>query len=160
MTPPLPHPGRGLLHHLNLNVSDVKRSSQFYGPMLRYFGYALVASDYASDYQWEDWKKIDGPSPHVISLCRAGQPRGAEPLDRSLVGRFTHLAFTAENRADVDRFYAEVLAPLERAGLCTVEDPPCECPEHGPDYYATFFFDPDGIKLEFVVFEVRGSVAP
>ena len=29
-----------------------------------------------------------------------------------------------------------------------VEDPPIDCPEYGEGYYATFFFDPDGIKLE------------
>ena len=25
---------------------------------------------------------------------------------------------------------------------------PSDCPEYGEGYYATFFFDPDGIKLE------------
>ncbi len=29
-----------------------------------------------------------------------------------------------------------------------VEDPPVDCPEYREGYYATFFFDPDGIKLE------------
>ena len=32
-----------------------------------------------------------------------------------------------------------------------MEDPPGDCPEHGEGYYATFFFDPDGIKYEFVI---------
>ena len=66
------------------------------------------------------------------------------------MGRFTHCAFGTTERADIDRFYAEVLVPLEKAGLCVVEDPPCECPEYGAGYYATFFFDPDGLKYEFV----------
>ena len=44
----------------------------------------------------------------------------------------------------------QVLAPLEKKGLCEVEDPPCDCPEYGDGYYATFFFDPDGLKFEFV----------
>ena len=29
-----------------------------------------------------------------------------------------------------------------------IEDPPVECPEIMPGFYATFFYDPDGIKLE------------
>jgi hypothetical protein len=48
------------------------------------------------------------------------------------------------------RFYHDVLIPLVKQGLCTMEDPPCDCPEHGEGYYATFFFDPDGLKYEFV----------
>jgi hypothetical protein len=30
-----------------------------------------------------------------------------------------------------------------------------ECPEYDEGYYATFFFDPDGLKFEFVVNEAR-----
>jgi hypothetical protein len=33
------NPHRGLLHHLNINVSNVLRSALFYGPVLRYLGY-------------------------------------------------------------------------------------------------------------------------
>ena len=32
----------------------------------------------------------------------------------------------------------------------TVLDPPAEYPQYGPGYYAVFFADPDGIKLECV----------
>ncbi len=31
-----------------------------------------------------------------------------------------------------------------------VEDPPVDCPEYRDGYYATYFLDPDGIKLEVV----------
>ncbi len=51
----------------------------------------------------------------------------------------------------MDRFYVTVLVPLAKAGLCTIEDPPVDCPEYGEGYYATFFHDPDGIKFEFVI---------
>jgi hypothetical protein len=54
-------------------------------------------------------------------------------------------------RSDADGFYEKVLRPLELEGLCTVEDPPCDCPEYDEGYYATFFFDPDGLKFEFVI---------
>ncbi len=29
-------------------------------------------------------------------------------------------------------------------------DAPAEYPKYGPDYYAIFFLDPDGLKLEYV----------
>jgi len=40
---------------------------------------------------------------------------------------------------------------LVRDGI-TVLDPPAEYPEYGPQYYAVFFADPDGMKLEVVHF--------
>ena len=38
-----------------------------------------------------------------------------------------------------------------RKSLGSVEDPPYDCPEYGEGYYATFFFDPDGLKYELVI---------
>ncbi len=73
------------------------------------------------------------------------------PHVRGAVGHHRHLAFCALDRADVGRFYAEVLLPLAERGLCTIEDAPCDCPEYGEGYYATFFKDPDGLKYEFVI---------
>jgi len=60
---------------------------------------------------------------------------------------FHHLALRAKSRADVDRFHVF----LVREGV-TVLDAPAEYPQYGPDYYAVFFADPDGMKLELVHF--------
>ncbi len=49
------NPHRGLLHHLNINVSSVLRSSLFYGPVLRYLGYDLIEAKHDGDYHYEDW---------------------------------------------------------------------------------------------------------
>jgi catechol 2,3-dioxygenase-like lactoylglutathione lyase family enzyme len=145
------HPHRGLLHHLNINVSNVLRSSSFYGPVLRYLGYELVEARHDGEHQFEDWGRYELETPHMISLCWSHEPLQLDEAARRAVGRFNHCAFAAADRADVERFYAEVLVPLEQAGLCVVENPPCDCPEYGEGYYATFFFDPDGIKYEFVI---------
>jgi hypothetical protein len=32
----------------------------------------------------------------------------------------------------------------------TILDPPADYPRYGPGYYAVFFADPDGLKLEYV----------
>ncbi|MEZ0299826.1 MAG: hypothetical protein ACAI35_25505 [Candidatus Methylacidiphilales bacterium] len=61
------------------------------------------------------------------------------------------MAFCALDKNDVDTFHREVLLPLEAEGLCTIEDAPCECPEYNEGYYATFFYDPDGLKYEYVI---------
>jgi catechol 2,3-dioxygenase-like lactoylglutathione lyase family enzyme len=140
---------RGLLHHVILVVSDLGRSAPFYEALFRYLGYEPGDR---SD-RFEDWKRWDLGTPHEITIAQAAPDAPAVPHARGAVGHHHHLAFCAADRADVDRLYAEVLVPLERRGLCVVEDPPGECPEYDEGYYATFFADPDGLKLEFVVNE-------
>jgi len=138
---------RGLLHHVIIVVSSLSRSSPFYGAMFRYLGYELGGS---SD-RYEDWKRWDLDTPHEISIVQVEPALATVKHIRGAVGHHEHLAFCALDRNDVDRFYADVLVPLEKRGLCTVEDAPCECPEYGEGYYATFFKDPDGLKYEFVI---------
>lgn len=115
--------------------------------MFRYLGYELGGS---SD-TYEDWKRWDLDTPHEISIVQADSKLVAVKHVKGAVGHHDHLAFCAQNREDVDRFYADVLIGLEKGGLCTIEDPPCDCPEYGDGYYATFFTDPDGLKYEFVI---------
>jgi hypothetical protein len=55
--------------------------------------------------------------------------------------------------AAVDRTARE----LREAGIEATE--PHYYPEYAPDYYATFFNDPDGVRLEVVTFrEIRRKV--
>jgi len=132
---------------MNINVSDLKRSLAFYGPVLSYLGYERAGS-------WsegEDWKRWLEGTPHEISIVQADSGTNYLMSERRAVGRHNHIAFCAEGREDVDGLYEKVLVPLEKEGLCTVEDPPCDCPEYDDGYYATFFFDPDGLKFEFVI---------
>lgn len=138
---------RGLLHHLVIVVSDVRHSSRFYGPMFRYLGYELSSRSAA----YEDWKRWDLDTPHEISIVQADARFMHLKHQKGAVGHHHHLAFCAADRDDIDRFYSSVLVPLEKEGLCVVENPPCECPEYGEGYYATFFSDPDGLKYEFVI---------
>ncbi len=144
---------RGLLHHLIITVSSVRRSSPFYGAMFRHLGYELAGtgSKYGEAHGYEDWKRWELDTPHEISIVQADPALASVKHERGAVGHHDHLAFCALDREDVDRFYNEVLVPLEKQGLCTIEDPPCDCPEYGEGYYATFFRDPDGLKYEFVI---------
>ena len=145
------NPHRGLLHHLNIVVSDLERSLPFYRAVLGYLGYERGDGS----ERFEDWKRWDLGTPHEISIVQVAERHRGVGYVRGAVGHHEHLAFCAADREDVDRFYAEVLRPLEEKGFCVVEDPPCECPEYDEGYYATFFFDPDGLKFEFVINEAR-----
>ena len=55
-----------------------------------------------------------------------------------------HMAFHAESRKQVDQFYQFLL----QNSICIL-DAPAEY-DYTAGYYAVFFADPDGIKLEFV----------
>lgn len=142
---------RGLLHHMIIRVANVEKSSPFYTAMFEYFGYELADFEYGAEYGYQDWKRWDLDTPHEISICQAGADLKDKEYARGAVGHHDHIAFCAADRDDVDRFHKEVLVPLEKAGYCRIEDAPCDCPEYGEGYYATFFFDPDGLKYEFVI---------
>ena len=68
---------------------------------------------------------------------------GGGPPDRYAVG-FHHVAFRAPSRAVVDE-----RAHWLRDEGATIESGPEEYP-YSPGYYAVFFYDPDGLKLEVV----------
>ena len=55
-----------------------------------------------------------------------------------------HLCFQAASRQDVDDAYRTLVE------LQIEATPPTEYPEYHDDYYATFFSDPDGVRLEIV----------
>src|SRR5262249_19516835 len=57
-----------------------------------------------------------------------------------------HLAFGAPDRAAVDRVH-EALLKLD----VKVLDAPATYGQYGPGYFAVFFSDPDGIKIEYAV---------
>lgn len=131
---------RGLVHHIDLTVTDVARSRVFYDAVLGMLGYRRV-HDHANG---SDWDLIGSACFHSIGIVGASATGQQRPHDRYAPG-LHHLAWTADNRDDVDRLYAL----LTEIGA-TILDPPAAYPQYGPDYYAVFFADPDGLKLEFV----------
>lgn len=124
---------RGRVHHLDLTVADLAVATTFYDGVLPLMGFRRIA-DAAEGPIWS------GESVE-IGLQAARRPR---PHDRYAPG-LHHLAFEAPSRHDVDRVYQQLLALRVR-----VLDAPAAYPAYGPGYYAVFFSDPDGIKLEYV----------
>jgi catechol 2,3-dioxygenase-like lactoylglutathione lyase family enzyme len=123
----------GEINHISLTVRSLARAEPFYDAILRHLGYRLSG-------RWPGKLEWDGPGGWF--LLREAKPN-SPAHDRYHVG-LHHLAWSAASRAEVDRFHREVLLPIG----ATVLDPPGEFPQHGPRYYAVFFADPDGIKLE------------
>jgi catechol 2,3-dioxygenase-like lactoylglutathione lyase family enzyme len=75
---------------------------------------------------------------------RPAKPRSAAKIhDRDAPG-LNHIAFNAASRAAVDELHER----LKTIGA-TILDALAEYP-YFPGYYAVYFTDPDGIKIEFV----------
>ncbi len=75
---------------------------------------------------------------------KQADPRYAqESFSKDRVG-LCEIAFNAESRAQVDALARDVESFGGR-----ILHPPREYTEYSPGYYALFFADPDGVKLEF-----------
>jgi glyoxylase I family protein len=132
---------RGLINHLDLTVSDLVRSTRFYDAVLSHLGYGR-SFEYEGDVP--NWVLRAGEVMVSIGLHPA---KVDTPHNRYAPG-LHHLALQATSRSEVESLHRVVVA----LGA-TVLDAPAEY-DYTPGYYAVFFADPDGIKLE-VVFEPR-----
>lgn len=125
----------GAINHIALTVSDLARSAAFYRRVLDYLGYRLAE-------EHDDYVEWEGPCGWFI--LRPASPSLRDRLhDRASPG-LHHLAFCAASREEVDRFHRDVLLALGAEVL----DPPQVWPRYSTGYYAVFFVDPDGMKLE------------
>ena len=77
-------------------------------------------------------------------IMKAEGPNASRVHDRYSPG-LHHVAWTAQSREDVEALYARLL----EIGA-EILDPPADYPQYGKGYYAVFFTDPDGLKLEYV----------
>ena len=127
---------RGSVHHIDLTASDLSRSTAFYDRVLPLLGFRRV-EDCAEGPLWA------GAGTELGLQAARAASRSARH-DRYAPG-LHHLAFGAAARADVDRVYAE----LVNLGV-PILDAPALYERYAPGYYAVFFADPDGIKLEYV----------
>ena len=125
------------VHHVDLVVSSIERSLPFYRDLLAPLGYHRVSE--VEGERGETIWYLGGPE--VALGLREAQTGGEH--DRYRVG-LHHVAFEAWSRGLVDE-RAEWLVAQGAA----IESEPREY-GYSPGYYAVFFYDPDGIKLEIV----------
>jgi glyoxylase I family protein len=136
---------RGGIHHIDLTVKDARASRAFYESVLGFMGYALSKGDpFGPDETGFDFDLRVGDEFCSIGILSARGEHAGRAHDRYSPG-LHHIAWNAESRADVDAMYAH----LQSIGA-TILDPPADYPRYGAGYYAVFFADPDGLKLEYV----------
>jgi glyoxylase I family protein len=133
------------IHHIDLVVSSIERSLPFYRELLAPLGWHRL-----SEVEGERGETIFYLNSAEASIGLREATSESPPYDRYRVG-LHHLAFDASSRGAID----------ERADWLAEQDVEFESPPQEyaylPGYYAVFFYDPDGIKLEIV--HVPGQAA-
>jgi catechol 2,3-dioxygenase-like lactoylglutathione lyase family enzyme len=125
------------IDHVYLSVRDLARSKRFYDGVMRVLGYAQVESVIGGDPHVHYYNRQFG-----FSLRPARSAASHDPYAPGL----HHFCFRVVDERAVDRAFGE----LRGLGVAATE--PRAYPEYSPDYYATFFEDPDGIRLEITNF--------
>ena len=127
------------IDHIYLAVRDLARSEAFYDPvMMGVLGFRKGTGDIANEPHRHYYNRHYGFS---IRPARPGAP-AHDPYAPGL----HHFCFRVPDEAAVDR----AAAALRARGIDATA--PRLYPEYAPDYYATFFSDPDGIRLEITNF--------
>jgi glyoxylase I family protein len=120
--------------HVFVTVRDLVASEAYYDKVMKVLGFRKNRTSIA-----------DEPHLHYYNRNFAYWLRPARPP----IGDYSpyavglhHFCFRVADQREVDRAAAE----LKAAGISA--SPPRLYPEYGKDYYATFFTDPDGVRLE------------
>jgi catechol 2,3-dioxygenase-like lactoylglutathione lyase family enzyme len=121
-----------VIHHIDLAVADLERSSDFYARALEPLNLGLLER-----HKHPDGHEVVGfgVRPDPVFWIRNGKA----PVNR------LHVAFLAESRHSVDAFYQ---AALEAGGVDNGQ--PGLRPHYAEQYYAAFVLDPDGNNIEAV----------
>jgi catechol 2,3-dioxygenase-like lactoylglutathione lyase family enzyme len=132
-----PRRGRIVLHHLDLNVSDLTASKAFYGPLLKRLGYA----SWEEDRGWCTYRK----GPFYVCLVQAEAAHQPAGFHRKRIG-LNHLAFAVDNLDELN-----AMADWLRAqGVPLLYSSPLDMSSKDEMNVAVYFEDPDRVKLELV----------
>ncbi len=135
-----------IIDHIQITVKDMSVAVPFYDKLMPLLGF---------DIKKKGEGVIDEHEFHVVeyshpilafAITSARSAFQNDNINRRKPGSLHHLAFKAEDRAEVDRLYTQLM----EIGA-NIVSPPREYPEYTPaGYYAVFFKDLEGIKYEIV----------
>jgi catechol 2,3-dioxygenase-like lactoylglutathione lyase family enzyme len=131
------------IDHLVIRVSDYEKSRQFYGRLFDFLGFR-VSEEYQDATGWSNGNTL-------FWIGRA-DAEGKKHKHRTGDVGFHHYAFRLRSRKDVDELEAFLKNDLQ----ASIVDP---AGEYYDDYYAVFFLDPDGLKLEGMKYGERSAKA-
>jgi catechol 2,3-dioxygenase-like lactoylglutathione lyase family enzyme len=119
------------IDHISLRVGDLAKSKAFYGKLMPFLGFKVL-DEYPDAIGWTNGK----------TRLWIGQADEKGKKHKHRIGDigFHHYAFQLASRKDVD-----ALQDFVKKLGAKIVDP---ADEYYDDYYAVFFLDPDGLKLE------------
>jgi predicted enzyme related to lactoylglutathione lyase len=123
-----PSENAGAFDHIDLRVGDLARVRRFYDAVMPALGF---------------WKKTGGKTSRSYSQGKQGYPFLWLTQSVRSPRNLTRIAFNAAMPRDVDR----VAQVVKRSGGRAIEGPQ-HCKSYGLPYYAVFFEDPEGNRLE------------
>ena len=132
---------RGVLSHVDVRVRDRARATAFYDAILEPLG--LVKSESS------EWTTYAPP------VAEGEADEGfwfGFTVDDAMRPGLTRVAFAAESCERVD----DVTQVAMQTGAANIEGPDYD---YGPEYYAVFFDDPDGNRLEVCCYGPRARAA-
>jgi catechol 2,3-dioxygenase-like lactoylglutathione lyase family enzyme len=130
-----------VLSHVDLRVRDRARAIAFYDAILEPLGFVKSESEKWVTYApAADIGQADDGFWFGFTVDEAMQPGS------------TRVAFAAESCDQVD----DVTTVAMNAGATNIEGPDYD---YGPEYYAVFFEDPDGNRLEVCCYGPRARAA-
>ena len=122
------------IDHIYITVSDLARSEPFYDQVLiQALGFRKSKFTLGGDPHIQYFNRLFG---YVLRPARAATPHDA------YAPGLHHFCLRVDTAAEVH----EVAAALQSAGINATKAQ--LYPEYAPDYMATFFEDPDGLRLE------------
>ena len=121
------------IDHIYVTVSDLERSERFYDAAMSILGFRKNSFVLADDRHVQYFNRHFG-----YVLRPAKMLRAFECYSPGL----HHFCFRVEGEREV----REVAQKLKDAGIDASE--PQGYPDYAPDYFAVFFEDPDGLRLE------------
>jgi catechol 2,3-dioxygenase-like lactoylglutathione lyase family enzyme len=116
------------IDHISIRVSDYRKSKTFYSKLFEFLGFE-ISDEYPGTIGW-----TNGKTRYWIA-----EAEGRKTYKIGDLG-LHHYAFQLRSRHDVDALQA--FLEKEKVRIVDAAD------EYYEDYYAVFFLDPDGIKLE------------
>ncbi len=124
------------LNHIDLRVVDSNVALPFYQKLLPAFGFTYGGSHKEPNGAlWEGFavEREEGRPGQFFAITE----------DKDHRPNRNCIAFLVESREKVDQI-ADIVREAEGRNI----EGPCECPEYGETYYAVFFEDPSGNRLE------------
>jgi catechol 2,3-dioxygenase-like lactoylglutathione lyase family enzyme len=128
-----------LFDHIDLRVKNREKAQHFYSKILPAIGFRV-------DKSGEKWGLFEAEGGRAVDFFGFEEEADHHP-------NANRIAFWAPSREAVDK----VADVVRQAGAKNIEGPEL-CVDYSPGYYAVFFEDPDGNKLE-VCHRASASVA-